>query len=100
MAELADAFVALPGGLGTFEELCEMLTWAQLGYHRKPVVVFDAEDFYAPLFALLDHAVTEGFVRPQHRSLANRACTVAEVFELLAQPPAPPLPKWISRDEI
>ena len=99
MAELADGFVALPGGLGTFEELCEILTWAQLGYHAKPVVILDVEEFYEPLFSLFDRAVGEGFVRPQHRALANRACTVSEVFDLLSRPAAPPLAKWISRDE-
>ena len=85
MAELADAFVALPGGLGTFEELCEILTWAQLGEHGKPVVILDVEDFYEPLFALLDRAVDERFLRPEHRALANRARSVAEVLELLEQ---------------
>ena len=89
MAELADGFVALPGGLGTFEELCEILTWAQLGYHAKPVVILDVERV---LRAALRPASTgpssEGFVRPEHRALANRARTVGEVFELLDQPAA------------
>ena len=62
-------------------------------------MLLDVEEFYEPLFALFDRAVGEGFVRPQHRALASRACTVSEVFDLLAAPPAPPLPKWISRDE-
>jgi uncharacterized protein (TIGR00730 family) len=99
MAELSDAFVALPGGLGTFEELCEMLTWAQLGEHAKPVVVYDVEGFFEPLFALFDRAVDEQFIRPQHRALARRATSVAEVLELLEQPPAPALAKWIGREE-
>ena len=71
MADLADGFVALPGGLGTFEELCEILTWAQLGLHAKPVVLLDVDGFYEPLFALFDRAVAEGFVRPEHRALAT-----------------------------
>jgi hypothetical protein len=99
IAELAEGFVALPGGLGTFEELCEILTWAQLGYHAKPVVILDVERFYEPLFALLQRAVEEAFVRPEHHALANRARTVAEVFELLDRPARPPLPKWIGRQE-
>jgi uncharacterized protein (TIGR00730 family) len=99
MADLSDAFVALPGGLGTFEELCEMLTWAQLGEHSKPVVILDVEDFYEPLFALFDRAVDELFLRPQHRELAHRAGSVAEVLELLEQPAPPVLAKWIGRDE-
>lgn len=69
MAELSDAFVALPGGLGTLEELFEVLTWAQLGLHPKPCGLVDVEGFYAPLLACLDHAVVEGFVRPENRAL-------------------------------
>jgi uncharacterized protein (TIGR00730 family) len=99
MAELADAFIALPGGLGTFEELCEILTWGQLGYHAKPVVVLDVEGFYDQLFALFDHAVAEGFVRPTHRGLANRAASVAEAVALLDRPPPVVVPKWIGPDE-
>jgi uncharacterized protein (TIGR00730 family) len=99
MADLAEGFIALPGGLGTYEELCEILTWGQLGYHAKPVVVLDVEGFYEQLFALFDHAVGEGFVRPLHRSLANRAETVHEALALLAQPPPAVVPKWIGPDE-
>ncbi len=69
MAKLADAFVAMPGGLGTLEELAEVLTWAQLGVHRKPCGLLDVEGYYAPLTAFFDHAVAEGFVRPEHRAL-------------------------------
>src|SRR6476659_9409503 len=63
MAELSDAFVALPGGFGTLDELMEQLTWSQLGLHRKPVGLLDVEGFWAPLIALARHAVEEGFVR-------------------------------------
>jgi uncharacterized protein (TIGR00730 family) len=69
MADLSDAFIALPGGLGTLEELAEILTWAQLGLHRKPVGLLDRSGFYDPLLGFLDHAVSEGFVRPRHRDL-------------------------------
>lgn len=69
MAELADAFVALPGGLGTLEELFEMLTWAQLGLHAKPCGAVDTAGYYAPLARFLDGAVAAGFVRPAHREL-------------------------------
>ncbi len=99
MAELADAFVALPGGLGTFEELCEILTWAQLDHHRKPVVVVDVEEFYEPLFELFDRAVVEGFLKAEHCGLARRAVSVAEVFALLDRPLVPPSPKWIGPAE-
>lgn len=67
MADLSDGFVALPGGLGTFEELFEVLTWSQLGIHTKPTGVLDVARYYAPLRGLLDHAVGEGFLRPEHR---------------------------------
>ncbi len=69
MAELADAFVALPGGMGTLEEMAEILTWAQLGLHQKPCGLLDVEGYWAPLVAFLDHAVQERFLRPQHRAL-------------------------------
>jgi len=68
MAELSDAFVALPGGLGTLEELFEVWTWAQLGIHRKPIALLDVNDFYMPLTAFLDHAVDEGFIKTPNRS--------------------------------
>ena len=63
MVELSDAFVALPGGFGTLEEFCEVLTWAQLGLHRKPHGLLNVEGFYDPLIAMFDHAVAENFVR-------------------------------------
>jgi uncharacterized protein (TIGR00730 family) len=70
MASLSDAFVALPGGLGTLEEIFEVWTWAQLGIHDKPVAFLDAEGFFAPLLEFLDRAVAAGFVRAQHRAMA------------------------------
>jgi uncharacterized protein (TIGR00730 family) len=69
MAELSDAFVALPGGLGTFEELLEMVTWAQLGIHAKPIGILDVGNYYAGLLELLRHAVAEGFMRADHVGL-------------------------------
>ena len=69
MAELADGFIALPGGLGTLEELAEVLSWAQLDLHAKPVGLLDVGDYFAQLEAFLDHAVTEGFVAERHRRL-------------------------------
>ncbi len=68
MADLSDAFVALPGGLGTLEEIAEALTWAQLGIHAKPCGVLDVDGYYAPLVRFLDHAVDQGFVHPEHRA--------------------------------
>jgi uncharacterized protein (TIGR00730 family) len=69
MAELADGFIALPGGYGTFEEFFEMLAWGQLGWHHKPVGLLDVAGYYRQLRAFLDHSQTEGFIRPQHRAL-------------------------------
>jgi len=69
MADLADAFIALPGGMGTLDETFEILTWAQLGLHDKPVGLLDVGGYFAPLLAFLDHAVAKGFVRPEHRDM-------------------------------
>lgn len=83
MAQLADAFVAMPGGYGTLDELCEVLGWAQLEIHDKPVILLDTADYWQPLFAMLDRAVEEGFIQSQHRRHAMRAAGVADVFRLL-----------------
>jgi len=69
MAELADGFIALPGGFGTYEELCEVLTWSQLGFHRKPIGLLNTGGFYDSLLHFFDHATTEGFVGPANRHL-------------------------------
>jgi len=69
MAELSDAFVALPGGFGTFEEICEALTWAQLGIHPKPCALLDVADYWAPLVRLFDQAVERGFLEARNRAL-------------------------------
>ena len=69
MAELADAFLTLPGGLGTLEELAEVLSWAQLGLHEKPIGALDVSGFFGPLVGHLDHAAAEGFVSERHREL-------------------------------
>jgi len=69
MSELADGFIALPGGYGTFEEFCEVLAWGQLGYHQKPFGLLDAAGFYRGMLEFFDHATHEGFIRPQHRKL-------------------------------
>lgn len=68
MAELADAFVLLPGGFGSWEEFCEIVTWAQLGLHQKPLAVLNVMNYYEPLIAMADHAAREGFIRPHDRS--------------------------------
>jgi uncharacterized protein (TIGR00730 family) len=98
MAELADGFIGLPGGFGTFEEIIEVLTWNQLGLLAKPVVFLDVAGFYAPLLAFFDRAVDARFVRASHRVLAQRADTVEEAIELASAPAPPSQPKWIDRD--
>lgn len=96
MAESADGFIALPGGFGTLDELCEVLTWTQLGLHRKPVVLLNTRDYWSPFLAMADRAVEEGFLRPAHRHLLQLASDPAEAIELLQQPLGPSLPKWVT----
>jgi uncharacterized protein (TIGR00730 family) len=99
MAELADAFVALPGGIGTLEELIEVLTWTQLGVHLKPVGVLDVDGYWTPLRTLLDHAVEQRFLRPEHRGdLIVHDDPEALLDALEAWQPAP-RDKWIDREQ-
>jgi uncharacterized protein (TIGR00730 family) len=99
MAELADAFVALPGGYGTFEEFCEVLTWAQLGLHRKPCGILNVEGFYNSLLSLLDHAVAERFVRAEHRSLVLEEHDPERLLDRLVSYQPAKLDKWIDPNE-
>ncbi|MCU1345694.1 MAG: Rossman fold protein family [Acidimicrobiia bacterium] len=87
MAELSDGFIALPGGLGTFEELFEQLTWAYLGISAKPIVALDVAGFFQPLFALLDHADAGGFLGAGATDLITRAQSVDEALAALALAP-------------
>ncbi len=99
MAELADGFVALPGGIGTFEELLEIATWGQLGIHRKPVGVLNVGGYYDPLVALLDHAADAGFVSDQNRRLFVVDDDPARLLDRLAAHVPPPGPAWITPEE-
>ena len=99
MAELSDAFVALPGGFGTWEEYFEVLTWAQLGIHPKPCGLLNVEGYYGPLLAMMDHAVAEGFVRAEQRATVLEAAEPARMLELLAAFRAPAVPRWLGPDE-
>lgn len=99
MASLSDAFVALPGGLGTLEEIFEVWTWAQLGIHRKPLGFLDANGFYASLLSFLDRAVDAGFVRAQHRSMAIVDGDPVSLLRRLAEYAPPVVEKWISAAE-
>ncbi len=83
MASLADAFIALPGGYGTFDEFFEVVTWAQLQIHAKPCVLINTAGFYDPLLRFLDHCVEQGFVRPANRELVQVAATAEEALRLI-----------------
>jgi hypothetical protein len=95
MAELAHGFVALPGGMGTLEEFAEILTWAQLGLHARPCGLLDVDGYYQPLIAFFDRAVTEGFVRPEHRRLMVVGEDPATLLERFAAWKAPVVERWI-----
>lgn len=99
MADLADAFVALPGGYGTFEEFMEVLTWAQLSLHEKPCGLLNVAGFYEPLVNLFDRAVEEGFVRADHRSLALLEEDPQKLLDLLESYAPPATEKWVSPEE-
>lgn len=99
MADLSDAFIALPGGIGTFEELLEILTWGQLGLHAKPCGLLDVCGYYAPLRQMLATAADEGFLRPQHERLLVCSSDPTELLDLMTKYAPPELPKWIDRDE-
>jgi len=85
MAELSDAFVGLPGGMGTFDELVEIVTWAQLGLHAKPMVLANIDGYFQTLYAMLDNAVAEGFVTPVSRARWCNADSVTSVMQILAK---------------
>jgi uncharacterized protein (TIGR00730 family) len=96
MADLADGFAALPGAFGTADELFEILTWAQLGLHAKPVGLLNVAGYFDPLRNWLDHAVHEGFLRAAHRRLLLEAEEPEQLLDLLEQyRPAAETPKWI-----
>jgi uncharacterized protein (TIGR00730 family) len=99
MNELSDGFIALPGGYGTFEELCEMLTWAQLGIHNKPVGLLDIEGYYAPLLSLFDHAVSERFLHPDHRALLLSDTDPNALLDRMRHYVAPETHKWLEPGE-
>ena len=100
MTELSDAFMALPGGAGTLEELFEVYTWAQLGLHSKPCGLLDVEDYYSGLAAFLDHAVRERFLREEHRAMLIVEREPRALIQRLTEfEPRAVTPKWIDREE-
>jgi uncharacterized protein (TIGR00730 family) len=99
MADLSDAFVALPGGLGTLEELLEIYTWAQLGLHQKPCALLDVEGYYAGVAAFLGHAVEERFLREEHRAMLIVEREPRALIDRLSRfEPGAVRPKWIDRE--
>ena len=100
MAELSDAFIALPGGFGTFEEIMETITWGQLGIHQKPVGLLNVAGYYDPMLAMIDRAVEEGFIQPRYRKLFVASSSIDELFDMMGEyQPLEGLVKWIEMSE-
>lgn len=97
MAHLSDAFIAMPGGYGTLEELFEVTTWTQLNYHRKPVGLLNVGGYYDGLIQFLGHVAEVGFIRPMHRGLITSAEDPETLVETLASADIPDLKRWIDR---
>lgn len=101
LVELADAFVVLPGGFGTMDELFEILTWAQIGLHQKPIGLLNTQGYFDSLLRWIEHARVEGFIYEEHRSLFTYANTPCDLLDAIANhhPPAG-LERWLTREEI
>ena len=99
MSDLSDAFIALPGGFGTFEEFCEVVTWSQLGIHEKPCGLLNVNGYYDPLLRLFDNAVREGFLHPDNRALVLDAGDPEHLLEKMAAFEPTRAAKWIGREE-
>ncbi|QDU43125.1 LOG family protein YvdD [Symmachiella dynata] len=99
MEQLSDAFVALPGGYGTLEELLEIITWGQLGIHRKNIGILNTAGYFDGLLGLVDHAIGESFIRPGHRELLVVANTPAELLERLQEHELPTTRKWFRAED-
>lgn len=99
MAELSDGFIALPGGFGTLEEFCEILTWSQLGIHPKPCGILNINGYFDQLLAFFDRSVSEGFVRSEHRALVLVGEEPGALLDEMIGFRQPQVHKWIGRDE-
>ncbi len=97
LAELSDGFLAMPGGLGTLEELFEIWTWGQLGLHRKPCGLFQVNAFFSPLLAFLDHAVESGFISAENRAMLVVDDDPASLIERMQSLRLAPVPRWLDR---
>ncbi len=100
MAELSDAFVALPGGYGTLDEFCEVLTWGQLGLHQKPCGLLNVDGYFDDLLALFKHAVGEGFLHPIHSTLVLAETDPEKLLGLVLGSQVPRLDKWLDRTDV
>lgn len=100
MAELSDGFVALPGGIGTFEELFEAWTWSQLGYHAKPCGLLNVSGFFDAMSVLMDHVVAEGFLKPVHREMLLVHDDPETLLDMLSRYSPPPTTHWVSREDL
>ena len=98
MADLSDAFVALPGGFGTLEEFCEVVTWTQLGLHAKPCGILNVLGYYSPLLAMLDHAVEEQFLKPENRALVLARESAVDLLRALEEWRPVRVKKWLDRE--
>lgn len=96
MADLSDGFIALPGGIGTMEELFEVWTWGQLGEHTKPVALLDVAGYYDAMRAFIDHMVAEGFLRDQHRAMLMVDTEAAPLLDRLESYKPTTQPKWVT----
>ena len=99
MAELSDGFIALPGGFGTFEEFCEILTWGQLGFHVKPMGLLNVNGFYDPLLAMFDKAVEEGFLRTQNRAMVLTDTHSEDLLKAMDNYRPEPVSKWLKEEK-
>ena len=99
MAELSEGFIAMPGGYGTLDETFEILTWAQLGMHKHPVGMLNVDGYFDKLLGFVDHAIGEGFVRPEYRGMLSIAATPAALLDAMSRYQAPTVTKWITRSE-
>lgn len=99
MHELCDGVITLPGGFGTMEELFEMLTWAQLGLHKKPIGILNTNGFYDELIALIQTMVDKGFLKPVNQQMLLVADTIDGLLEKMQSYVAPEVPKWIKKEE-
>lgn len=99
MAELADAFIAMPGGFGTFEELFEVITWAQLGIHRKPIGLLNIAGFFDPLVQLIDHAIQEGFIKESNRRLIVEEARPDVLLSRIREYEMPTVKRWLGPEE-